>query len=432
MDFQVEANVLLVDDRHENLVALQALLGDLGAQLVVASSGNEALRHLMDKDFAVILLDVQMPGMNGFETASLIRSRSKWSSTPIIFLTADLSSDASTFEGYRLGAVDFMYKPIVAEVVRTKVRVFVELFRKTEMLRAEIGLRNALEDALRRSEESFRAVIEHAPDGICVVHEARIVFANPALMMYLGVTEMEKLVGQPVETMVRAEHGAALRQLGAIAATAPGASALSEHLLLRQDGTSITAEISAMGIVFDGHASSLLMLRDVTERKQMQARLLEMAQTDHLTGLLIRRPGHEAMEREVSMAARYGTPLSFVLLDVDHFKRINDTFGHRVGDCTLQKIGEAILAQLRQGDLAIRWGGEELLIVLPHTDQAGGRAFAERIRKVISELRVEVAGAATVSAGVAQLQPGDNAEALVARADAKMYEAKNAGRNRVH
>ena len=122
--------ILLVDDNQENLLALEATLEGLGQELVKASSGVEALRHLLDDDFAAILLDVRMPDMDGFETATLIRSRKRSRNTPILFLTGYKSED-HLFRGYDLGAVDFLFKPIVPEILQSKVEVFVELARNS-------------------------------------------------------------------------------------------------------------------------------------------------------------------------------------------------------------------------------------------------------------------------------------------------------------
>jgi two-component system, sensor histidine kinase and response regulator len=130
-------SILLVDDRPENLLALEAILSPLGHDLVKAHSGTEALRHLLERDFAVILLDVQMPDMDGFELASLVRGRNRSRYTPIIFLTAFQSNDKQVFRGYSLGAVDFLFKPIVPEILKAKVAALVELFEKTEEVKRQ-------------------------------------------------------------------------------------------------------------------------------------------------------------------------------------------------------------------------------------------------------------------------------------------------------
>jgi len=142
-----QAKILLVDDEPKSLFALQELLSGLGQNLMVAQSGEEALRLALKNDFAVILLDVRMPGIDGFETARLIRSRERSRLTPIIFLTAAADEMSSMFRGYEVGAVDYLQKPVVPEILKSKVAVFVELHRKTERL--------------RESEEKLRSLAAH-------------------------------------------------------------------------------------------------------------------------------------------------------------------------------------------------------------------------------------------------------------------------------
>ena len=142
-----QAKILLVDDEPKSLFALQELLSTLGQNLMVAQSGEEALRLALRNDFAVILLDVRMPGIDGFETARLIRARERSKSTPIIFLTAAADEMTSMFRGYEVGAVDYLMKPVIPEVLKSKVAVFVELFRKSERL--------------RESEEKLRRLAAH-------------------------------------------------------------------------------------------------------------------------------------------------------------------------------------------------------------------------------------------------------------------------------
>ena len=132
MDTEQKVDILLVDDSQANLVAMEAILEDLGENLVKAQSGEEALKFLLTQDFAVILLDVQMPGMDGFETAAMIRQRKKTSRTPIIFVTAVDKGDTHVSRGYSLGAVDYILKPIAPEILHAKVAAFVDLFRATE------------------------------------------------------------------------------------------------------------------------------------------------------------------------------------------------------------------------------------------------------------------------------------------------------------
>ncbi|HEY9677818.1 MAG TPA: ATP-binding protein [Drouetiella sp.] len=179
-----QINILLVDDRPENLLVLKATLGSLGCNLVEAQSGKEALKYLLEKEFAVILLDVMMPEMDGFEVARIVREREKSKHTPIIFVTAMFLDDQDAFRGYSVGAVDYIMKPFAPEILRSKVTVFVDLFRKTEeikrqsehiraMEQREYAARlQATEERLQQEAErernearAMRSVLEHAPAG---------------------------------------------------------------------------------------------------------------------------------------------------------------------------------------------------------------------------------------------------------------------------
>jgi signal transduction histidine kinase len=158
---QGTAKILAVDDDQRNLLALQELLQGPGQTLVLASSGEEALRSVERDEFAVILLDARMPGMDGFTTARRIRERPGPRHTPIIFLTAAYEDLASIFRGYEVGAVDYIVKPLIPEVLKSKIAVFVDLYNKNTALTREIAERRVTEERLRESEENLRALAAH-------------------------------------------------------------------------------------------------------------------------------------------------------------------------------------------------------------------------------------------------------------------------------
>jgi|GEM_PF-2381548 len=180
MQSQETVNILMVDDHPKNLLALEAVLGDMGQNLVTAASGREALKQLLEREFALILLDVQMPDLDGYETAALVREREQSRHTPIIFLTAINQSDAQVFKGYSSGAVDYMFKPFAPEVLRAKVAVFVDLYRTAqevkrqaellrqanEVLEVEVAERRKAEEALQKVHEELEARVERRTDQL--------------------------------------------------------------------------------------------------------------------------------------------------------------------------------------------------------------------------------------------------------------------------
>jgi diguanylate cyclase (GGDEF)-like protein len=178
-------------------------------------------------------------------------------------------------------------------------------------------------------------------------------------------------------------------------------------------------------------ALELDLSRERVDSQERFTALSRLALTDPVTGLANRRGGEEALAREVARARRTGAPLSLVLFDIDRFKSINDQAGHAVGDRVLRGISEILSASQRGSDLAMRWGGEEFLVLLPDVGLAGARIFAERVRENVQNLAVPDAGRITVSAGVSEIIGEEDPAVALARADANLYRAKAAGRNRV-
>ena len=168
-----KVNILLVDDRPDKLLAHEVVLAELNQNLVRATSGTEALRCLLKQDFAVILLDVNMPGMDGFETASLIRQRGRSETTPIIFISAVNDTETHVSRGYSLGAVDYILTPVVPEILRAKIAVFVDLHKKTEQVK-----RQAEERAKYIREQAARAEAERRQDRLAFLADASNVLAS--------------------------------------------------------------------------------------------------------------------------------------------------------------------------------------------------------------------------------------------------------------
>lgn len=317
--------ILLVDDRPENLIALEAILDGLDLHTVKACSGNEALALILEYDFAVVLLDVQMPEMDGYETARLMRGTERTRHIPIIFVTAINKDESHVFKGYESGAVDYIFKPLDADILQAKIKVFLDLDRQRRELEALTG---TLQKTLAELERSYK-IIE--------------------------------------------DKNVALRELS----------------------------------IKDG-----------------------------LTGTYNHRYFQELLAREVDLALRHNLNLSCLLMDLDHFKQVNDNHGHLFGDYVLQSFVNIVRGLLRASDWLARYGGEEFVILLPETELQGAQMVAEKIRRGVAEHvfnNGEHSRRVTVSIGVFCCGPDNSCNSfnLLRNADVALYRAKDLGRNRV-
>jgi PAS domain S-box-containing protein len=272
--------ILLVDDTPDNLVSLEAALYGLGEELVLAHSGKEALRYLLYHDFAAILLDVRMPEMDGFETAELIRSRPRSRQTPIIFLTG-YKSEEHLFRGYDLGAVDFLFKPIVPEVLRSKVSVLVELCRSSAKLKKQADALRKQAEILGRAEQKFRSLLEAAPDAMVMCHEdGEIVMVNSQTELVFGCGR-DNLLARNIRSLVprweyqrptelRLEANGMKLQAGDIG---------KEMHAVRNDGSTFPVAISVRPLYIEEGVVITTVIRDISARKKNEAVIQQLNAT---------------------------------------------------------------------------------------------------------------------------------------------------------
>ena len=316
--------ILMVDDRPENLLALEAILEPLNQTLIKAHSGDEALRKLLLHDFAVILLDVQMPGINGFEAARLIKSRERTKYIPIIFLTAISKDEAYVFEGYSVGAVDYLAKPFQPDILRSKVGVFVDLYLKQKqlseqqlLLRAsevrELELKHKLE--MTESEERLSDIVASAMDAIITFDtDGRISLFNAAAERMFGLGAKDA-IGHDVRMLMPGPlRQEALDRVCRASDTARSGAQTepSEHILsltgLRSNAEEFPIEATASCLDARGKRTYTLIVRDISERKRAEAAL--QAQAESLERAMMELKGLNAeladrqAELERAMAAR--------------------------------------------------------------------------------------------------------------------------------
>ena len=203
-----------------------------------------------------------------------------------------------------------------------------------------------------------------------------------------------------------------------------------EEQFARRDGTLLTVQVASQPMLKEGRViGSVTVFRDISEQKELEEQLRLLSITDPLTGTYNRRFLKETLLKELYRAERHGDPLALVMLDLDHFKQLNDLYGHAVGDQVLRHVVELIQSRIRTSDCFARWGGEEFMLLLPSTQLAAARSLADALLEELQETQVEGVGSVTASFGVTSYRPGDTVDLLTQRADTLMYAAKQAGRN---
>lgn len=304
--------------------------------------------------------------------------------------------------------------------------------------------RQRLMSALVDNEAHFRLLAEGSVDMVTRIGlDERLIYVSPSSAQVVGWTP-EQLTGQPALAGVNAEDLANVNATVAALKHGDAAEARIAYRTRHREMGQIWIE-SAMRVTRNPRSGEIdgvvAISRDITERKSAEERLAALAILDGLTGLANRRRFDERLQEEWARAYRDGTSMSLLMIDVDHFKKFNDQYGHPAGDACLQAVAQALAAEARRpADLTARYGGEEFVMLLPNTDAAGCKLIGEKIRRGIEDLAVPHSmnlptGRVTVSLGGTTLRPqadGPTASSsLVQTADRALYEAKTSGRNQL-
>ncbi len=442
--------ILIVDDLPVNLVALRRLLAKVDAEIVAAGSGNEALALTLEHDFALILLDVHMPDMDGYEVAQLLRGEERTRDVPVIFVTAAYKDDVHRIKGYDAGAVDYIEKPINEIVLLSKVRVFIDLHRSRAELRHFLGL---IEDAnrrlsveieeRRRSEEDSQrlagTVFATSAEGIIVTDaENNVVAVNPAFSAITGYDPAE-VIGRNPRILQSGCHETEF--YAAMWEQLRTARQWQGEIWNRRKTGEIYPQWLSVSVISDADGSVsryVGIFSDITKRKRDEEQIWRQANYDGLTGLPNRALFLDRLSQAVADARRDRHGLALMFVDLDHFKLINDTLGHSIGDLLLQEAGRRLAACVRDNDTVSRLGGDEFTIVLKRIDTAKGAASvaaATVAEKVIGALArpfwldgSQFAIGASIGITIFPDDATDE-DTLLRNADMAMYRAKETGRN---
>jgi diguanylate cyclase (GGDEF)-like protein/PAS domain S-box-containing protein len=411
------------------------MLTPLGHPIVEAASGRDALRAVSDGIFALILMDVRMPTMDGYETASLIRERAETEQTPIIFVSAFGRDDMQTAAAYSSGAVDFIFTPILPDVLRAKVSALVGLFLQAQALQRSVESVTTLNVALRDSEVRARAVLQNVGDGIVTSGvDGRIESFNLSARRLFGYTE-DEAIGQPLELIVapshRADFSEASRSHWALLSAEDVPAEPLETMGCRKDGSCFPMEMGMSRMRIGDGTFTIGCVRDISGRKAYTEALEHRALHDALTGLPNRALFSDRIDRSIARAERSDEARGVLVLDLDSFREINDGYGREIGDLVLQAVAERVRGAVRDADTVARLDGDYFGI-LP----AGGSAI-ETVAAMAWNLRAafdhpfRVAGReipVQASFGIAFFpQHGRTTADLMRRAELALHQAKSTG-----
>jgi diguanylate cyclase (GGDEF)-like protein/PAS domain S-box-containing protein len=412
---QQELAILLVNDDPSALFALRTVLSDLEVDIVSAASGEQALLRLLKQDFCVILMDVQMAGLDGFETARLVRSRPRSRDTPIVFLTSHRASDLDRTLGYEVGASDYVFMPVPPEVLKAKVQVYID-GAKSRLLARQSEVEGA------RIE---RLILDHTGDYVALLDASgALLYTSPSYRAEFGTAIQ---AGARYIEIVHVDDRERVRAL--LDHPPPGESHWRlQYRVLGRSERHFESDANLIRSPTGAVAQLVLVSRDITERKEMEAYVLHQSFHDSLTGLPNRLLLLDRLSQATAQRERLHAQVAVLFMDLDHFKEINDSLGHAAGDRLLQVVSERLVASVREGDTVARVGGDEFVVMLVELHQLADAALvAEKIISTVSaacqiessELHV------TPSIGVA-IFPGDGGDpdTLLRNADTAMYHAK--------
>ncbi len=451
----MSARVLVVDDILPNVKLLEAKLACEYYEVITATSGEEALQKVESENPDIVLLDVMMPGMDGFEVCSRIKANPEKAHIPVVMVTA-LTDVQDKVRGLEAGADDFLSKPINDTALMARVRSLARLkmaldeWRIRENAANQFGVVTEKTNLMNEPVQGARILlIEDKEFEKKKIIETLSADLNIVMAVENGMKAMELVATQDFDVLMvslnmKDEDG--LRLCSHLKSNEKTRS--SPIVMVGEEGDmpriAHGLEIGAHDYILRPIEKNELLARVRTQirRKRFQERLrstyeisLSMALTDSLTGLYNRRYLEVHMEKLIEANAQSKKALGVLLLDIDHFKQVNDTHGHNVGDEVLKIFSERLKSNLRSFDLVARLGGEEFIALLPDVSPERAYMVAERLRRSICDEPIPCAVEGgelqiTTSVGGAVINRGGHSiPAILERADKCLYEAKDEGRN---
>lgn len=423
-----QKNILLVDDSILSSKVISDFLAEHGFNTEIVPTGEAAVeRACTCSHIDLVLMDIELAGnMNGIEAA---RNILNCIDIPIIFFTANSSIEILD-KIKEVRAYGFVLKGMDKLALLSTIEMTLNLYEANSKTKEFYDELKKAHEELESSRKEYLELTENAPVGIIKCDRSgAIVFANQKAIEILGSPSKEEtkkinlitfppliqygLSGQLQHCLDQHENGVHEMNYE---------TKWGKRVYMRLHIKCLTDRNTVTGaqIIFD----------DITEKKKMEEELRSLSSTDPLTSLYNRRVFIQKLEEEIERIQRKSSKAFCVaLLDIDHFKCINDCFGHHSGDLVLIELSKTIRSRIRKLDCLARWGGEEFILLLPNTELAAASLLIEELRKSIEAMPSPVGTAITASFGIAEYRAGDSVDSVIHRADHFMYEAKKSGRN---
>jgi len=438
----MKINILIVDDKEENLYLLDNLLDDLKTlnsacekiNVIQALCGQVALKIAMNNHIDIIILDIQMPEMSGFEVAKFLQMNEKTKHIPIIFLTAAFKEEEFEYQGFEIGAIDYFLKPIQKHKFINKIKLYVSLLVNTkELHRTNKHLENIITQKTQ-SEKRLQKLFDLQTNLVMVTDGVNTHIVNQTLCDFLAIknlSEFKEKYENITHLFIKNEDAFSLNNtaedenwMEIIATYEEG-----RRIVLMSDFDDIEHTFKVNVNEFDD-ALYIVSFTDISssmiEKNNLNNRLIK----DQLTGIHNREFFQQNITfivGDISLARQLGV----VIIDIDNFKKVNDTYGHNVGDSVLIEVTNRIKSSIRNDDYLIRWGGDEFILLMKITDLKALGNVINNIRRIVEKDRFTGVGRITCSFGATLYLKNEDVNLTIQRADKVLYKAKDSGRNNV-
>ena len=437
-----KAKILIVDDNPNNRLAIRTILKGVDAELHEADNGFDALSMTLEFDYALILLDIQMPEMDGYEVCEQLRADERTSEVPVIFLTAAFKENTDKMHGYKAGATDYLTKPIDDHILKAKVHVFLRIYQQHQQLQENNQQLQENNAALQLAASVFES-----QQGMIITDTTNKILRVNKAFSEITLYSQDEMIGQNPSILQSGRQDKDFYRSMWQSITETG-TWNGEVWNRRKNGEVYPEWLNVTSVKTNGVLSHYIgTMSDITEYKTAEEQIHKLAFYDQLTGLPNRRLLLERVQHAIERSMRDGELMALFMLDLDHFKPINDNLGHLAGDQLLQQVAKRLTERLRNSDMVARLGGDEFTVLLENINSVDNAAeiaqeiigsliqpFYLSIENKIEDKEVHIGVSIGISIFDRRYYESNQAQVmtpqlLLDNADVAMYKAKDNGRN---